>query len=110
VQIDARLGGTFRFVERSGAQSVEHTGVYVELAAPRRLAFTLSTAEQPQLVTRVSAEIAALRRGCRVTVTHEGLPREHAERIETRWTGMLYGLAQTLNTRIMALRVMTGNR
>jgi hypothetical protein len=45
-----------------------------------------------------------------VTVTHEGLPREHAERIETRWTGMLYGLAQTLNTRIMALRVMTGNR
>ena len=75
--------------------------MYVEITAPQWLAFTLSTASHPQLITRVGAELVALRRGCRVIVTHGGLPPEHAGRIETRWTGMLYGLAQTLNSRTL---------
>jgi len=95
--IDARVGGAFRFVDRRSGQVIEYTGEYVEIAPYQRLVFTLSMEQQPQVSTRVVVEIAALRKGCLLTLTHERVPHEHASRIEGRWTGILYGLGVTLD-------------
>ena len=99
VTIDARAGGAFRFVDRNDGQHVEHTGVYLEIVRPWRLAFTLYTNDGLQAMTRVLAEIAGSRArkgGCELTLAHERVPGQLADRVEARWAGMLYGLGVTL--------------
>jgi uncharacterized protein YndB with AHSA1/START domain len=101
VAIDARVGGSFRFVDRNDGGHVEHTGVYLEIVRPWRLAFTLSTNDGPQAMTRVLAEIfpsRARKGGCELVLAHEQVPAQFSARLEARWTGMLYGLGVTLNT------------
>jgi len=99
VRIDGRVGGAFRFVESGEGGRIEHTGIYFEIARPRRLAFTLSAASEQHAITRVVVEIVPRAKGCELIVSHEGVPHEHAARVESRWTGMLYGLGQTLESR-----------
>jgi uncharacterized protein YndB with AHSA1/START domain len=99
VRIDGRVGGAFRFVESGNAERIEHTGIYFEIARPRRLGFTLAAANQQHALTRVVAEIVPRKTGCELVVRHEGVPEEHAARVESRWTGMLYGLCQALESR-----------
>lgn len=100
VTIDAREGGAFRFVDRNDGAHIEHTGVYLEIVRPWRLAFTLSANDGRQAMTRVRAEIVpslARKGGCELALAHERVPGQFAERIEARWTGMLYGLGVTLD-------------
>jgi uncharacterized protein YndB with AHSA1/START domain len=94
--IDARVGGAFRFVDVRGEAAAEYRGAYVALVPHRRIAFTLVADDYAQAMTRVSVEIAPRRAGCAVTLTHEDLPREHAAHARDRWIGILYGLAATL--------------
>lgn len=96
VRIDARAKGSFRFVERQNGEEVEYTGRYLEVVPPRRLAFTLSMKDIPRAATRVSVDFVPLETGCKVILTHDELPPDHADRTEARWTGILYGLAETL--------------
>ena len=94
VEIDARVTGSFRFAERSDGKLTQHTGEYLEIVPPGRLAFTLLVGNRT--VTRVTVEIAPTRTGCELTLTHAGLPPERAAQSEARWTGILYGLGVTL--------------
>ena len=96
VQIDPRVGGSFRLLERSGGTDVEYRGRYVEIDPPRRLVFTLAMKSSPEAATRVIAEIVPRKRGCELKLTHENVPPDHATRIEGRWAGMLYGLGTRL--------------
>ena len=96
VEIDARPRGLFRFVDRQNGDAIEYTGSYLKVAPPRHLAFTLSTNEIPSAVTRVSIEFVPLESGCKAILTHEKLPADHAQDTAARWTGILYGLAETL--------------
>ena len=99
VAIDARAGGVFRFVDRNDGGHIEHTGVYLEIIRPWRLAFSLSTNDGRQVMTRVVAEIVpsrARKGGCELMLVHEHVPGQFADRIEARWTGMLYGLGVML--------------
>jgi uncharacterized protein YndB with AHSA1/START domain len=95
VAIDARVGGVFRFAAGGGGEVTEHTGQYLEIVPHRRLVFTLSMADRPAAVTRVTVEVVPRRTGCELTVVHERVPRERAQQTEGRWTGMLYGLGAT---------------
>lgn len=98
VAIDARVRGRFRLADGNDGDRVEHRGVYVEIARPRRLAFALSAAHDlPD--TRVIVEIAPAGRAdaAELTVTHADVPGELAARTEARWTGMLYGLGVMLD-------------
>jgi uncharacterized protein YndB with AHSA1/START domain len=97
VQIDARVEGSFCFVDRRDGEITEYTGEYIEIVPPRRLVFTLCMERQPHVITRVKVEIAPLKQGCELTLIHENVPQEHANDIEGRWTGILYGLDETLD-------------
>lgn len=96
VEIDARRGGPYRLVDGKGA---EFAGSYIEIARPRRLVFTLAMENSPRIVTRVTAEIEPLKSGCELRLVHEDVPPDQAGRTENRWTGILYGLGETLKAR-----------
>lgn len=98
VDIDPRVGGSFRFGERRDGRRTEHTGEYVEIVPHRRLVFTLAMADRPHVVTRVTAEISPLKTGCELALTHENVPPDREGETEARWTGVLYGLDETLNS------------
>ena len=97
-EIDARVGGAFRFVDRHLGEVIEHTGEYLEIVPHQKLVFTLSLEKKAGATTRVAVEIAPRKNGCVLTLTHESVPQEDASRIEGRWTGILYGLGMTLDS------------
>jgi uncharacterized protein YndB with AHSA1/START domain len=103
VEIDARVEGSFCFVERRDGETTEYTGAYIEIVPHRRLVFTLSMEKHPHIITRVMVEIAPLKKGCALRLTHENVPQDHASHIEGRWTGILYGLGVTLDPPSTAL-------
>lgn len=97
VEIDARVGGSFRFANQQLEETIEFTGQYIEIVPDRRLVFTLVMAPRPHVVTRVTVAIAPLTKGCALTLTHENVPRDYANYLEGRWTGILYGLGVMLD-------------
>lgn len=96
--IDPRVGGSFRFAERCNGGRSERAGEYVEIVPHRRLVFTLAMADRPRVLTRVTAEIRPRGSGCELAVSHENVPPDCAGETEARWTGVLYGLDETLNS------------
>jgi len=96
--IEARVGGTFRFEDTSHGVPLVHSGRYVEIAKPHRLAFTLTLSLAPAIATRVAVDIERIGRGCRLALAHLGIPAELAPYMRNRWTGILYGLAVTLDS------------
>src|SRR5262245_45736988 len=99
VDIDPRVGGSFRFAEGRERARTEHTGEYVEIVPHRRLVFTLAGADRPRLVTRVTVELTARKAGCELLLVHENVPPARVAETEARWTGVLYGLGEALSTR-----------
>jgi len=99
VEIDARVAGSFCFVDRHDYRTIEHSGEYIEIVPHRRLVFTLSRESRPHLVTRVAVAITPLKRGCELVLTHANVPPECASHVKARWTGILYGLGATLDSR-----------
>ncbi len=98
VEIDARVEGSFCFVDRRDGESTEYAGEYIEILPHRWLVFTLTMEKYPHVIMRVSVEIAPLTNGCELTLTHENVPQDRASHIEGRWTGVLYGLGVTLDS------------
>src|SRR5262245_29523384 len=99
VSIDGRVGGSFCFAQDEDGETTEYSGVYIEVAPPRRLVFTLAIDRQPMEASRVTVEIVPWRSGSEVSLMQERVPLHYANRIETRWTGILYGLGITLEAR-----------
>ncbi len=96
VEIDARAGGSFTFVDRRDGEDVEHTGQYLEIARPRRLVFTFSVPKYSKLSTTVTIDVMPLGTGCALTLTHDGVLPEYASRTQEGWGKILAGLAATL--------------
>lgn len=95
-EIDARVGGSFVFVDRRNGEDVAHIGHYVEITRPRRLAFTFSVEKYSQDTNRVTIDIVPSGTGSELTLTHEKVPQEYASRTEGGWIMVLDGLAGTL--------------
>lgn len=98
VEIDGRVGGSFRFVDRHAGKTTTYLGQYCEIVADRRLVFTLLMDPHPVVITRVTVAIAPIVKGCLLELTHDNVPRHHVSYVEGRWAGILYGLGQMLDS------------
>jgi uncharacterized protein YndB with AHSA1/START domain len=96
VEIDARPGGRFIFVDRRNGEDMEHTGEYIAIERPHRLVFTFVVPKYSSVTTRVTIDISPLAEGCELTLTHEGVLPDYKERTKDGWAGILDGLAGTL--------------
>jgi uncharacterized protein YndB with AHSA1/START domain len=95
VEIDPHIGGGFTVIERRGETQAEHHGEYVEIDRPRRLAFDFWTSFSAER-TRVAIDIEPDGEGSRVTLTHEGVWADWADKTRQGWTTILDGLARTV--------------
>jgi uncharacterized protein YndB with AHSA1/START domain len=96
--VDARVGGVFSFVVRRQGEEIDHTGEYLEIDRPRRLAFTWGVPTYSPDMARVTVEIVPLETGCELMLTHELDPdwADTASRTEAAWTRMLGAMAGVL--------------
>jgi uncharacterized protein YndB with AHSA1/START domain len=92
VEIDARVGGKFLIVRRDNGEDIEHVGEYLVIERPRRLVFTFAVPRFSTHFTQVTIEIALTASGCTLTLTHEGVLPEWAERTQEGWGKILTGL------------------
>ena len=97
VEIAPRVGGGFLIVDhRPEIGEAEHFGRYVEIDRPRRLAFDFAVEKSMKDATRVTLDIKPAGAGCELTLTHEGVWQDYAERTQGGWTTILEGLAAAL--------------
>ena len=96
VEIDAQVGGRFLIVERRDGQDAEHRGAYLEIERPRRLVFRFGD-DIAFGATTVTVEITATPGGCELTLTHEGVLPDYAERTVGGWTMIMDGLARSID-------------
>lgn len=95
VEIEPRVAGAFRLIDRRRGQSVTYQGRYVAIEPPSRIVFTL---DLPGAATLVSIELRAAPSGaCDVALVHEGVPASQAQALADRWDGTLYGLGTLLD-------------
>jgi uncharacterized protein YndB with AHSA1/START domain len=90
-EIDARVGGKFTIVDHRDGEDVEHIGEYLELERPHRIVFVFAAPKYSPDSDRVTIEIAALRQGCELTLTHELRPQDagYADGAREGWTDIL---------------------
>lgn len=96
VEIDARVGGAFRFTDRRDGEDIDHTGTYVEIDRPKRLVLIFAVPKFSTESTRVTVEIAPDGTGSMLTLTHEGVLPDNAERTRNGWTMILDGLERAI--------------
>ena len=98
VEIDARVGGSFSFVDRREGEEVDHVGEYLEIDRPRRLVFSWGIPQYSPDFDRVIIEIVPLEAGSELTLIHELHPdwAEYLDGAEKAWTTMLEAMAKAL--------------
>lgn len=90
VAIDARVGGSYAFVDRRDGEDVEHEGEYLEIQRPQRLVFTLRVSKYSSDTSTVTIDITPRSAGCEVRLT-QTVSKQYADRlkqIESGW-GMI---------------------
>ena len=96
-EVDARVGGTFVFVDRRPEDGeVLHTGEYLEIDRPRRLVFTFGVPKYDPGLTRVEVDITPTPDGCEVRLTQRDTPDEWVEPSTRGWSTILAALDEAL--------------
>ncbi|MFP3949208.1 MAG: SRPBCC family protein [Gemmatimonadota bacterium] len=102
ISVAPRVGGSFSFRVLRGSELLDHSGHYLEMERPRRLAFTWGVRQYLPESSTVYIDIEHLEIpagvGARLKLTHR-LPEdaaEHAERTRKGWTIMLRSLERKL--------------
>ncbi|HET7456513.1 MAG TPA: SRPBCC family protein [Gemmatimonadaceae bacterium] len=96
VDIDARVGGAFTFVDRRNGEDVAHEGEYLDIDRPRRLVFLFAVPRYSSQRTRIEVEIEPHGTGCVLTLAQDGVPPEMESRTVAGWSGVLDALARTI--------------
>lgn len=72
-ECEVRIGGAFRIVMINEHGATEHTGHYLELDRPHRLAFTWRSPGTGLIDTRVTVDLAETEDGTHMVITHRDL-------------------------------------
>lgn len=96
IAVDAVVGGRFEIVERRNGEEVGHTGSYLLIERPRKLAFSLCVEKVSKAATTVNIEFTGEAESCDVVLTHSGVLWEYASRTEAGWTGIFVKLEDVL--------------
>jgi uncharacterized protein YndB with AHSA1/START domain len=96
IDIDARAGGSFRFVARRRGEEIEHVGDYLAFDRPRRLVFSWMVPRFSKDATRVAIDLVPAGSGTDLTLAHEGVPQDYKSRTEQGWTAILDAIAAAL--------------
>ena len=96
VEIDARIGGQFMFIDRRAGEEVQHCGEYLELDRPHRLKFTFAVPKYSAIYTRVAIDISRAGTGCELTLMHEGVLPEYEAQTQKGWETILASLSLVL--------------
>jgi uncharacterized protein YndB with AHSA1/START domain len=96
-EIDARVGGGFRIVRRDD-RDIEHVGRYLEIDRPRKLVFTFAVPAFSPAETLVTIDIVPAAQVCELTLTHEHVLPEWADRTAQGWSMILAGLERALGS------------
>jgi uncharacterized protein YndB with AHSA1/START domain len=89
VEADPRVGGKFRIVMVQGQERFEHTGEYLIIEPPARLAFTWISQATDHRRTQVTIEFLERSEGTELVLTHRGLPGTQVESHRSGWTDVL---------------------
>jgi len=94
-EIDARIGGRFRFVRRENGTEIRRVGKYISIDRPHLLAFSLSDSTRTLTDDRVIIELASFGLGSLLVLTHEMGLESYSERhrVESEWKRRLGMLA-----------------
>ncbi len=95
-QIEPRVGGRFRIVDRRDGEDVAHVGEYLEIERPHRLVFSFGVPKYSNLLSRVTIDIASAAGGCELTLTNAAVPQEYVEGTRQGWTALLASLEKVL--------------
>jgi uncharacterized protein YndB with AHSA1/START domain len=96
--IDARVGGRYRIVEKRPQGVAAHWGEYLQIERPHRIVFTLAV-EEGVAGDRIELDFAADGAGCVLTLMHT-MKSEYAEwtgKTRDGWTHILGSLAAVLS-------------
>lgn len=96
VEVDARVGGKFRIVMLQGREEFEHTGEYLIIEPPARLAFTWISQATDHRSTEVTIEFLERQAGTELVLTHRRLPSTQVESHRGGWTDALRELQDKL--------------
>jgi uncharacterized protein YndB with AHSA1/START domain len=96
--VDPRVGGKFSFVDRRDGEEIDHTGEYLEIDPPRRLAFTWSIPSYSSDQDRITIDVVPTDEGSELFLVCEMDPAwaDYAERTRRAWSLMLDAIARTL--------------
>jgi uncharacterized protein YndB with AHSA1/START domain len=94
--IDARVGGRFMIVDRRDGEDIAHEGEYLEIDRPRRLRFTFGVPKYSKEFSRVTIDITPAAGGCELTLTHEGVLADYADKTPEGWNMVFDGLAKLI--------------
>jgi uncharacterized protein YndB with AHSA1/START domain len=108
-EITPGVNGRFTIVDRRPVESdvataieVEHSGRFLQLDRPRRIAFTFLLPQFQSNETTVILDIEPQGDGCELTLRHDLGPAEDTaeliERAEAGWTRMLTALEKALQS------------
>jgi uncharacterized protein YndB with AHSA1/START domain len=99
-EIDSRVGGQWRLVERRDGVDALHRGTYLTIDRPHRLAFTFAVDEESE-GDRVSIDIAPADEGSELTLVHAMSAEwaDYAQKTIDGWSAILEGLARELGER-----------
>ena len=90
IQIDLRVGGSFRIDMRSEHGTHPHTGEYREIIWPEKLVFSWSSINTGHKETLVTVELIEHGAQTELVLTHEGLPDKKAQEMHTTgWNSIL---------------------
>ncbi|MCC6158159.1 MAG: SRPBCC domain-containing protein [Deltaproteobacteria bacterium] len=101
-EFDAQVGGRFSIVQRRNGADIDHTGVYLEIAAPRRLVFTWGIAPESGEGSRVAIDITPDGYGCVLTLRHELDPEweDFLDRTRDAWAKMLDAMGEVVGSSV----------